>query len=67
MREGNLSGTKSNIEEWNVEEDSDEGSFEEKSEVTEVVDHELLGEGKVSSLANHKISPLYANNRYEIA
>jgi len=62
-----LSGTESNIEEWNVEEDSDESSLEEKSEVTEVVDHELLGEGKVSSLANHKISPLDAHNRDEIS
>jgi len=62
-----LSGTESYIEEWNVEEDSDESSLEEKSKVTEVVDHELLGEGKVSSLANHKISPLDAHNRDEIS
>jgi len=67
MGEGDLSGTKSNIKEWNIEEDSDESSFEEKSEVTEVVDHELLGKGKVSSLANHKISPLDAHNRDEIS
>lgn len=43
MREGNLPGTKSNIKEWNVKEDGDESSFEEESEVTKVVDHELLG------------------------
>jgi len=67
MRESNLSCTKSNIQEWNVKEDGHQSSFEEESEVTEAVDHELLGQGKVSSLANHKISPLDAHNRDEIS
>lgn len=67
MGEGNLSCTKSNVKEWNIEEDGNESSLEEKSEVTEVVDHELLGEGKVSSLANHKISPLDTHNRDKIS
>ena len=65
--EWNWSGTKGDVQEWNVQKDGDEGGLEEESEVTEVVDHELLGEGKVSSLANHKISPLDAHNRDEIS
>lgn len=64
--EWNWSGTKGNVQEWNVEEDGDEGSFEEESEVTEVVDHTLLGEGEVSGLADHEISPLDADDRYEV-
>jgi hypothetical protein len=40
--EGNHSGTKSNVEWWNVQEDGDKGGFEEETEVTEVVDHALL-------------------------
>jgi len=40
--EGNHSGTKSNVEWWNVQEDGDEGGFEEETEVTKVVDHALL-------------------------
>lgn len=66
VREWNWSGTKGNVQEWNVEEDGDEGSFEEESEVTEVVDHTLLGEGEVSGLADHEISPLDADDRYEV-
>jgi len=67
MSEWNLSSTKSNVQEWNVQEDGDEGSFEEKTEVTETVDHTLLGDGEVSSLADHEISPLDTNDGYEIA
>ena len=67
MSEWNLSGSESNVEEWNVEEDGDEGSLEEEAEVTELVDHKLLGEGKVSGLADHEISPLDAHNRDEVA
>jgi len=62
-----LSGTKSNVQEWNIEEDGDESSLEEESEVTKVVDHELLGKGEVSGLADHKIGPLDAHNRDEIS
>jgi len=64
--EWNWSGTKGNVQEWNVKEDSDEGSFEEESEVTEVVNHTLLGEGEVSGLADHEISPLDAHDRDEV-
>lgn len=67
MWEWDLSGSEGNIEEWNVEEDGDESGLEEKSEVSEVVDHTLLGEGKVSGLADHEISPLYAHDGYEIS
>ena len=40
--EGNHSGTKSNVEWWNVQEDGDKGGFEEETEVTKGVDHALL-------------------------
>ena len=66
VREWNLSGTKGNVKWWHVQQDGDEGSFEEKTEVSELVDHELLGEGQVSGLADHKISPLDAHNGYEV-
>jgi len=62
VRESNLSGGKSNVEEWNVTEDSDENGLEAKAEVTETVDHTLLSEGEVSSLADHQVSPLDSNN-----
>ena len=62
VSEWNLSGSEGDVQEWNVQEDGDEGSLEEDSEVTHGVDHELLGEGKVSGLANHKVSPLDAHN-----
>lgn len=61
-----MSGTEGNIEWWHVQQDGDEGSFEEKTEVSEFVDHELLGKGQVSGLADHKISPLDAHNRYKV-
>jgi len=64
--EWNWSGTKGDVQEWNVQEDGDEGGLEEESEVTEVVDHTLLGEGEVSGLADHEISPLDADDRYEV-
>ena len=64
--EWNWSGTKSNVQEWNVKEDGDKGGLEEESEVTEVVDHTLLGEGEVSGLADHEISPLDADDGYEV-
>ena len=67
MWEWDLSGSEGNIKEWNVKEDGDESGLEEKSEVSEVVDHTLLGEGKVSGLADHEISPLYAYDGYEIS
>jgi hypothetical protein len=67
MWESNHSGTESLVKWGNVTEDSNEGGFEEETEVTEVVDHALLGKGKVSSLADHQISPLDAHDRYEIA
>lgn len=66
MRERNLSGGKGNVQEWNVTEDSNENSLEAETKVTETVDHALLSEGEVSSLADHQISPLDANNRDEV-
>jgi hypothetical protein len=41
--EWDLSGTESVVEEWDVEEDGDEGSLGEETEVTKHVDHTLLG------------------------
>jgi len=65
--EWDLSSSESDVEERNVKEDSDEEGLGEKSEVTEGVNHTLLSEGEVSGLADHQISPLHANDRYEIA
>ena len=67
MSEWNLSGTKCDVQEWNVQQDGDKCGLEEDSKVTEVVDHTLLGKREVSGLADHEISPLDANNRYEIS
>ena len=65
--EWDLSGTEGGVEEWDVEEDGDEGSLGEETEVSEHVDHTLLGEGKVSGLADHEIGPLDANDGDEVA
>ena len=67
MWEWNLSGSQGGVQEWNIKENGNECGFEEESEVSESVDHSLLGEGQVSSLANHEISPLHANDGYKIA
>ena len=67
MDEWDLSSSESDVKERNVKEDSDEEGLGEKSEVTEGVNHTLLSEGEVSGLADHQISPLHANDRYEIA
>jgi hypothetical protein len=65
--EWNLSGTKTVVKEWDVEEDGDESSLGEKTEVTKHVDHTLLGERKVSGLADHEVSPLDANDGDEVS
>jgi len=65
--EGNLSGSQSNIQEWDVAQDGDQSCFEEETEVSEAVDHALLGEGKISSLANHEIGPLDTYDRDKIS
>lgn len=67
MWEWNLSSSQGSVHEWNVQEDGNEGGFEEQTKVSKTVDHTLLREGQVSSLADHEISPLDANYRYEIA
>lgn len=67
MSEWNLSGSKGHVQEWNVKEDGDEGGLEEDSEVAHGVDHKLLGEGKVSGLADHKVRPLDAHDGDEIS
>lgn len=67
MWEWDLSSSKSGVQEWNIKEKGNESGLEEDSEVTERVDHSLLGEGQVSGLANHEISPLHANDGYKIA
>jgi len=61
-----LSGTEGNVKEWDVKEDGNESGLREESEVTETVVHTLLSEGEVSGLADHQISPLDTNDRYEI-
>ena len=67
MGEGNLSGTKSNVEWSKVEEDSDKAGLEAESEVTHGVDHTLLGEREVSGLADHEISPLDSDDGDEVS
>lgn len=67
MWECNHTGSKWNVDEWHVAEASNEGSLEEESEVGVVVDHSLLRDGEVSSLANEEIRPLYTDNGDEIS
>jgi len=67
VRERNLSGGQGHVQERNVAEDGDENGLEAKSKVTEAVDHTLLSKRKVSSLADHQVSPLDANNRDQVA
>jgi hypothetical protein len=62
VRERNLSCGQSDVQERNIQENHTEDSFEAHTKVTEAVDHALLSEGEVSSLADHQISPLDANN-----
>jgi len=66
VREWDLSGSEGNVKEWDIKEDGNKGGLREESEVTETVAHTLLSEGEVSSLADHQISPLDANDRYEV-
>jgi hypothetical protein len=65
--EWDLSGSEGDVEEWNVKEDGNEEGLREESEVSEGVNHTLLSEGEVSSLADHQISPLDANDGDEVA
>merc|ERR1719498_890594 len=64
--EWNLSGSEGNVQLWGVAEDGNKSGLEEESEVSEVVDHALLGEGEVSGLADHQVSPLDADDGAEI-
>ena len=66
MSEGDLSGAEGNVQPWHVAEDSDECGLEEKSEIAHLVSHALLRQGEVSSLADHEISPLDADDGYEV-
>lgn len=61
-----LPGAEADVQGGDVEEDGDEGGLEENSEVTHGVDHKLLGEGKVSGLADHKVGPLDAHDGDEV-
>jgi len=67
VRERNLPGGKGNVQERNIAEDGDEDGLEAHTKVTEAVDHTLLGKGEVSSLADHQISPLDANDGDQVA
>lgn len=67
MWEWNLSGAKTNVKWLPVAEDGDKGGLEEESEVSELVDHSLLGKGQVSGLADHQISPLDADDGAEVS
>jgi len=65
--EWDLSGSEGDVKEWNVKEDGNEEGLREESEVSEGVNHTLLSEGEVSSLADHQISPLDANDGDKVA
>jgi len=67
MGEGNLSGSERELESGAVAQDGDEGGLEEQGDVGVVVDHTLLGDRESTGLADHKISPLDAHNRDEVA
>jgi len=67
MSKWNLSSLEPVVNEWNVTENGDEGGLREESEVAETVGHALLGEGQVSGLADHEISPLDANDGDEVS
>lgn len=66
MSWGDSSGHESDVQEWGVAENGDQDGFEAESEVTETIDHTLLGKGEVSSLADHQISPLDTDDGYEV-
>ena len=66
VREGDHAGSEHSVEEGNVTEDGDESGLEEQSEVGVTVDHALLRDREVSSLADHEIGPLDADNRDEV-
>ena len=61
------SGEEDSVQEWHVQEGGDEGGLEEQSEVSVDVSHSLLGDGKVSGLANHQVRPLHAHNGHEVS
>ena len=67
MWEWDLSGSESNVQWGEVAEDTDEDSLKAETEVSEHVNHTLLGKGQVSSLANHQVGPLDANDRAEVS
>lgn len=67
MLEWDLSGSESQVQDWDVKKDCDKGGLEEDSEVTHCVNHTLLGEREVSSLADHQVSPLHGNDGDEVS
>jgi len=66
MWEWDLSGLETVVHEWDIQENGNESGLGEESEVTEGVVHTLLRQGEVSGLADHEISPLDANDGYEV-
>jgi hypothetical protein len=67
MGEGDGAGTKDKVEEGDVREDGNESGLEEETEDHVAIDHTLLGDGKVTGLADEQVAPLHAHNRDEIA
>lgn len=67
MLEWNLSGSESQVENWNVKENGDKGGLEEDSEVTHGVNQTLLRDGEVSGLADHQVSPLDSDDGDEVS
>lgn len=67
MGEGNESGSEDQVQERNVGKDGDQDGFEEETEVGVHVSHLLLGDGKVSGLADKEIGPLDANDGNKVS
>ena len=67
MSRRDLPSAETDVKGRNVQEDGDKSSLEEEAEVTHGVDHALLSEGQVASLADHEVSPLDAHDGHKVA
>ena len=66
MGESDSTCSQHKVKEGNVTEDSGKDSLEEETEDHVTIDHTLLRDGKVTSLANKQVGPLHNNNGDEV-
>jgi len=66
MLRSNHSCTERKVDPLEVAKEGNEDSLEDETEVENLVLHTLLGDGQVSSLADHEIGPLDTNDRHEV-